>query len=139
MWFVLMLVILLTNGMSSFGLKMLSEWHLPGGVKFPYLTVWYAAGLLSLLAPMLVRGLRLGRKEVALGWLMAVLSIGGQVTMALALEAHAPGNIVFPVAIGGSILIVALVGGLFFGERISRTSALGVGLGIVAVILLSIS
>ncbi|MGH9328614.1 MAG: hypothetical protein ACRD2B_18250 [Terriglobia bacterium] len=139
MWFLLMIVILLTNGMSSFGLKMLTGWQLPGSVKFPYLTVWYAAGLASLLIPTLFKGFRLGRKEAGLGALIAILSIGGQVTMAMALDLRVPGNIVFPVAIGGSILIVALVGWALFNERISRLSAAGVVLGFVAVILLSVS
>lgn len=139
MWFLLMIVILLTNGMSSFGLKMLAGWQLPGGVKFPYLTVWYAAGLASLAVPMLFKGFRLGKKEAGLGALMAILSIAGQITMAMALDLRVPGNIVFPVAIGGSILIVAVAGWVFFNERISGLSAAGMVLGLVAVILLSVS
>ena len=139
MWFVLMLVILLTNGMSSFGLRMIAGWQLPGSVKFPYLTVWYAAGLGSLVVPMLFRGVHLGRKEAGFGALMAVLSIGGQIAMATALDLQVPGNIVFPVAIGGSILIVAVAGWTFFKERMGRLSVAGTALGFVAVILLSIS
>ena len=45
MWFLLMLVILLTNGMSAFGLKMIAGWGLPDTIKYPYLTVWYAGRL----------------------------------------------------------------------------------------------
>lgn len=36
---------------------------------------------------------------------MGILSIGGQVAMARALDLQVPGNVVFPVAIGGSILV----------------------------------
>ena len=139
MWFLLMIIILLTNGMSSFGLKVIAGWHLPESAKFPYLTVWYAAGLVGLLVPLLLKRFRLGRREVWLGALMALLSIGGQIAMAVALDLQVPGNIVFPVAIGGSILIVALAGWVFFKERMSRLSAAGVALGFVAVILLSVS
>jgi drug/metabolite transporter (DMT)-like permease len=46
---------------------------------------------------------------------------------------------VFPVAIGGSVFVVALAGRLIFGERINRISALGVTLGFLAVILLGLS
>lgn len=53
MWFLLMLVVLLTNGMSSFGLKLLAGWQLPAVIKFPYLTVWYGAGLASIALPSL--------------------------------------------------------------------------------------
>jgi multidrug transporter EmrE-like cation transporter len=139
MWFLLMLIILLANGMSSFGLKVLADWGLPGTVKFPYLTIWYAAGLAIIGAPMLLKGARLGRREILWGALMAALSIAGQVAMAVALDSRVPGNIVFPIAIGGSIFIVALAGAFFFGERMNRFNVIGVSLGFMAVILLSVS
>ena len=139
MWFLLMLVILLTNGMSAFGLKVIAGWGLPGTVKFPYLTVWYAAGLVIIGVPMLLKGVRFGRRELLWGALMAVLSIAGQVAMAVALDSKVPGNIVFPIAIGGSILIVAVAGALLFGERMNRFNVIGVSVGFLAVILLSIS
>jgi multidrug transporter EmrE-like cation transporter len=134
-----MLVILLTNGMSAFGLKVLAGWALPETVKFPYLTIWYAAGLASIAVPALIKGLRIGRKEILWGGAAATLSIGGQVAMAVALDSGVPGHVVFPVAIGGSIFVVALAGRLIFGERINRISALGVTLGLLAVILLGLS
>ncbi len=113
MWFLLMLVILLTNGMSAFGLKVIASWGLPRTVKFPYLTIWFAAGLVSIGVPMIFKGVRLGQRELLWGALMAALSISGQVSMALALDSNVAGNIVFPVAVGGSIFIVILAGKLF--------------------------
>ena len=139
MWFLLMLVILLTNGMSAFGLKVIAGWALPETVKFPYLTIWYAAGLAGIAVPMLIKGLRIGRKEILWGGAAAALSMGGQVAMAIALDSGVPGHVVFPVAIGGSVFVVALAGRLIFGERINRISALGVTLGFLAVILLGLS
>ncbi len=139
MWFLLMIIILLTNGMSSFGLKVIAGWGLPGTVKFPYLTIWYAAGLAIIGVPMLIKGVRLGRSELFWGALVAALSIAGQVAMAVALDSKVPGNVVFPIAIGGSIFVVALVGVLFFGERMNRLTVIGVCLGFLAVILLGIS
>jgi drug/metabolite transporter (DMT)-like permease len=139
LWFFLMLVILLTNGMSSFGLKMLSAWALPASVKFPYLTVWYAAGFACIAVPMLAKRMSVRLGELGWGAALAVLSIGGQVTMALALDAKAPGNIVFPVTIGGSVLVVVVAGRLFFGERMNRLTTAGFALGFLAVILLSVS
>ena len=134
-----MLVILLTNGMSAYGLKVLAGWALPETIKFPYLTIWYTAGLVSIAVPALIKGLRLGRKEILWGGAAAALSIGGQVAMAVALDSGVPGHVVFPVAIGGSIFVVALAGRMIFGERINRISALGVMLGFLAVILLGLS
>jgi multidrug transporter EmrE-like cation transporter len=138
-WLWLMLVILLTNGMGAFGLKILASWNLPAAVKFPYLTVWYAAGIPLISIPMFLGGKRGGLKEVCWGALFAVLSLGGQLAMAHALELGVPGSVVFPVAVGGSILVVALAGRLFFRERMHLLSWAGVAIGILAVALLSAS
>ena len=73
------------------------------------------------------------------GALMAALSLGGQVAMASALDFGIPGSVVYPVAIGGSILVVALAGRLLFGEKMHRLSWAGVASGILAVVLLSAS
>ena len=139
MWFLLMMVILLTNGMSAFGLKMLAGWALPVTVKYPYLTVWYAGGLAAIALPTFLKGLKIGKAEILWGAAAGLLSIGGQVAMAVALNSGVPGHVVFPIAIGGSIFVVALAGRLVFGERMNAPTALGVGLGLVAVILLSVS
>lgn len=139
MWLLLMLIILLTNGMSSFGLKVMAEWALPATLKFPYLTVWYLAGFACIAVPLLIKGTRTGWKELRWGAAMALLSIAGQVAMAYALGLNVPGNIVFPVTIGGSILVVVLAGRLLFGEQMNRMTTMGVVLGFLAVILLSIS
>jgi multidrug transporter EmrE-like cation transporter len=139
MWFLLMLIILLTNGMSAFGLKVLAVWGLPPNIKFPYLTIWYAAGLLCIGIPMLFRKEKGGLKEAGWGAVIALLSIGGQVAMATALDSGVPGNVVFPVTIGGSILVVAIAGQLFFGERMSAFSWTGVAIGLLSVVLLSVS
>jgi multidrug transporter EmrE-like cation transporter len=139
MWFLLMLIVLLTNGMSAFGLKVIAGWALPGSVKFPYLAIWYAAGLAGIGVPMLLRGMRLSRRELLWGALMAALSIAGQVAMAVALDSNVPGHIVFPVAIGGSIFVVVLAGRIFFYERMSRLNIIGIIMGFIAVILLGMS
>ncbi len=139
MWFLLMLVILITNGMSAYGLKVIAGWADPATLKFPYLCIWYAGGMASILVPMLLKGLKLGRKELIFGAVMAALSLAGQVAMAVALDANVPGHVVFPIAIGGSIFVVALSGRVFFHERMNRLTLFGVGIGFVAVILLGIS
>jgi multidrug transporter EmrE-like cation transporter len=139
MWLLLMLIILLANGISSFGLKVLTAWGLSPNIKYPYLTVWYIAGLVCIGAPMLLKGLKGGIKEIGWGAALAALSIGGQLAMANALQAGLPGNVVFPVTIGGSILIVALAGRLYFAEKMHPLSWAGVGIGCLAVILLSVS
>jgi len=68
---------------------------------------------------------------------MAALSIGGQVAMAIALDLNVPGHVVFPVTIGGSILVVALLGRILVRERMNRFNTAGVILGFLSVLLLS--
>ena len=138
-WPLLMLAILLTNGMSSFGLKVLSSWGLPGNMKFTYLAIWYAAGFALIAIPMLWRGVRGGFEEMGWGALIAALSIGGQLAIASALNSGLAGSIVFPVTIGGSILVVVLAGSLFFAERLHPLSWAGIAIGFLAVIFLSVS
>lgn len=139
MWFLLMLLMLITNGMSAFGLKIISTWGLPETTKFSYLTVWYAAGFACIALPMLVKRSGIALKELGWGAVMALLGIGGQVAMATALNMNVPGSVVFPVTSGGAILAVGIAGRLFFNERMNRLTTVGIVLGFVAVILLSTS
>jgi multidrug transporter EmrE-like cation transporter len=139
MWFLLMLVMFLTNGMSAFGLKMIAAWGLPETVKYPYLATWYAGGLAAIALPMLLKGMRVGKTELFWGAVAGALSVGGQVAMAVALGSGLPGHVVFPIAIGGSIVVVALAGRLVFGERMNRHTVVGVALGSIAVVLLGVS
>ncbi len=139
MWFLLMLIVFFTNGMSSFGLKVIADWGLPEASKFPYLSIWYGAGLLVIGIPMALKGVWPQRRELLWGAALAALSIGGQVAMSMALDLKVPGHIVFPVAIGGSVFFVALVGTLAFREKMNLITAAGVLCGFVAVVMLSLS
>ena len=138
-WVLLMAVILVTNGMSAFGLKVIAGWGLPESARFPYLTVWYAAGLLSVAVPVVIRGVHIRLREVGWSALLAGLSIGGQIAMAVALKRNIPGHVVFPIAMGGAVFIVILGGRVLFRERMSRITASGVSFGLSAVVLLSLS
>jgi len=139
LWYLLMLVILLTNGMSAYGLKVIAAWGLPESDKYPYLTVWYAAGLATVGVPMLFQRMRIAAREVGWSGIMAALSLGGQIAMAVALKLNVPGHVVFPIAVGGSVFIVILGGRFLFSERLTGLTTGGVACGLAAVLLLSIS
>jgi len=83
--------------------------------------------------------MRVGKTELFWGAVAGALSVGGQVAMAVALGSGLPGHVVFPIAIGGSIVVVALAGRLVFGERMNRHTVVGVALGSIAVVLLGVS
>ena len=132
-------VILLTNGMSAYGLEVIAAWGLPDTAKFQYLAVWYGAGLAVIGVPLLIQRARIAVREVGWSSVMAALSLIGQLAMAVALKLNVPGHIVFPIAIGGSTFVVILGGRLFFNERMNGLTAGGVTCGLAAVVLLSMS
>jgi multidrug transporter EmrE-like cation transporter len=95
--------------------------------------------MLSIAVPTLLKRVRFSLHEVGWAGLLAALSLGGQLAMAIALKLNVPGHIVFPIAIGGSVFIVVLGGRLLFGERMNGFTVSGVSLGFSAVVLLSLS
>jgi len=124
------------NGMSAFGLK-----SLPGGRfperEVPYLAIWYAAGLAGVGRPMLLRGMRLSRKD------SCGRPDGGPqhcrpVAMAVALDSNVPGQSCF-CCHRWVIFVVVLAGRIFFHERMSRLNIIGIIMGFIAVILLGMS
>lgn len=133
-----MAVAFLTNGLGVFGLRVLTGWGLAPGSFVQYLAVWYLAGLL-LAALIYLR--QLGRpraKEAAIGLAMALCSLGGQVGMARALSGGLPGFVVFPVATGGGLLFVVLIGVWLFRERMQPLGYLGITVGVFALVLLAV-
>ena len=132
-----MAIAFLTNGMGVFGLRVLTGLGLAPGSFVQYLAVWYLAGLL--LAALVY--VRLGRprpKEAAIGLAMAMCSLCGQLGMAQALSGGLPGFVVFPVATGGGLLFVVLIGVWLFRERMHPLGYLGITVGVLALVLLAV-
>lgn len=154
-WLRLMLLAFAANGLGPFGLKVLDEAGLSAWFQ-QYLLYWYSGGLVFAAAAFL--GSKAAREfpvtatepastgkrffipaEIILGAAMGLSSLGGQAFTGLALASKAPGHIVFPLTTGGSLFLVAAVGILFFRERVGRYGAAGIGVGILALVILSVS
>jgi len=132
-----MFICFLTNGLCAFGLRIMTGMGLIETYKLPYILLWYTAGLV-LAAAVLLRGRNLAdRKELGVGIGLALCSVGGQLGMAGALEYGVPGYVVYQVAPCGGLLFVVLTGVLFFKERVTIYGICGIGLGLVALALLS--
>jgi multidrug transporter EmrE-like cation transporter len=132
-----MAIAFLTNGMGVFGLRVLTGLGLAPSSFVQYLAVWYLAGLL--LAALVY--VRLGSprpKEAAIGLAMAICSLCGQLGMAQALSGGLPGFVVFPVATGGGLLFVVLIGVWLFRERMHSLGYLGITVGVLALVLLAV-
>jgi drug/metabolite transporter (DMT)-like permease len=133
-WLRLMLIAFAANGLGPFGLKVLTERGLAPW-QSQYLVYWYLGGLLFAVAAFF--GRRPFRREIVLGALMGLCSLGGQSFTALALASDVPGHIVFPVTTGGSLFLVAAAGILVFKERVGVYGVAGILLGITSLVMLS--
>ncbi|HCJ35104.1 MAG TPA: hypothetical protein DHV65_12520 [Ktedonobacter sp.] len=138
LWFRLMLVAFLANGIGPFGLKILAEMNLSGQFTYQYLELWYLGGVAFALVAFLRRHSKPYLREVLIGGGMGMCSVGGQLSMALALRDNVPGHIVFPVVTGGNLFIVAAAGVILFKERIGSYGTAGIILGIASLVILSI-
>ena len=133
-----MAIAFLTNGLGVFGLRVLTGLGLAPSSFVRYLAIWYLAGLLL---AALVYFRQLGRpraKEASIGLAMALCSLCGQLGMAQALSGGLPGFVVFPVATGGGLLFVVLIGVWLFRERMQPLGYLGITVGVLALILLAV-
>jgi multidrug transporter EmrE-like cation transporter len=132
-----MTIAFLTNGMGTFGLRVLAGLGLADVSSVPYLGIWYLSGLLLAGCVYLRRFGKPSGAEVLVGSGMALCSLVGQLGMALALAGQLPGYVVFPVATGGGLLLVVVVGVVLFGERMRPLGYLGISVGVLALVLLA--
>jgi len=138
MWFRLMMVSFVFNGLSTFGLRILAAMGLGAKYTTSYLAFWYLAGTLFLAIQYLRSGERLKRSDIVVGSTLGLCSVGGQTSMGLALAHGLPGSIVFPVVLAGGLFIVVAAGVLIFGERVGKAGRLGILLGVISIVLLSL-
>lgn len=137
MWYRMMAVAFLTNGLGVFGTRILAGWNWAEPYKFQYLVLWYASGLVFALILYWREGISFTWRELTIGGLMGAASVGGQFSLLTALEKGVPGHVAFPIANGGGLFLVALVGVVFFRERVYAYGITGIVLGIGATVLLS--
>lgn len=128
----------LTNGLGAFGLRILAGAGLGHVEAVQYLALWYTAGLLLAAAAFFRLYGRPERKDLVVGSIMALCSLLGQTGMAFALSAGLPGYVVFPVATGGGLLFVVMVGVLLFREPMGPLGYFGIATGVSALVLLAL-
>ncbi|QNI37676.1 hypothetical protein [Edaphobacter albus] len=126
-----------TNGLGAYGLRVLAGAGL-GNLETRYLVIWYSAGSILALAVAIPHLGKLAVRELGIGILMAFCSVLGQTGMALAMSGGIPGYVVFPVAVGGGLILVVMVGVFVFGERLSLLIGIGIASGLASLILLAL-
>jgi len=139
MWFRLMMMAFLVNGLCPFGLRILAGLGLAEHYTPLYLVFWYLSGGLFILVLFARNPSRPSRSDVLVGAGLGFFSTCGQTSMGLALANGLPGNVVFPVALAGGLFVVVLTAVLIFRERIGPAGIAGISLGIISIALLSLN
>jgi drug/metabolite transporter (DMT)-like permease len=144
MWFRWMMAAFLFNGVCTFGIRILAGSGLATTYTSTYLFLWYLAGAL-LLVLLRAGGRVYGRKPPSMGWIdiavgfgLGAASVAGQTCMSMALSQGLPGAIVFPLALGGGLFVVVGAGVLLFKEPVGPYGFVGIALGVVSIVLLSL-
>lgn len=138
MWLRMMLLAFICNGLSPFGLRIVAGMGLANELTPVYLFYWYMGGTIFAIGWAGLLRERIPLKAALIGSAMAVCSVLGQFFMGKALAEGAPGNVVFPLSVGGNIFIVAAGGVLFFREIVGRYGKTGILVGLLAAVLLSL-
>ena len=137
-WLRLMVVVFFCAAMGAFGLKILEEAGLSAQYRDQYLFYWYLAGFVVAAAILLMKRIALRKKEIVIGAFLGASSLLGNFFLSLALTQKIAGYIAYPVVGIGSTLVVMAAGMLIFRERLTRYGYAGVGLGLLALLLLGI-
>lgn len=137
-WFRWMMAAFVVNGLCTFGLRMLAADGLATAYTPVYLVFWYLSG--SVFTLLLALRQRIGpkRADVLIGGGLGACSAAGQTCLGLALGAGIPGSLAYPIALAGGLFLVVLAGVTVFKEKISLLSAVGIGLGVLSIFLLSL-
>ena len=128
--------LLLCGGMADAMSKIFEELG-PAGYAGPFLFFTFLTALGLCLAVMLVKGGKPGKWEVLFGMLIGIPNFLSTRLLLRSLR-DLPAVIAYPVYSVGGILLVTLVGVLAFRERLRKMQWLGMGLILVALVLLNI-
>ena len=122
MWFRLMMVAFVFNGLCTFGLRILADRKLAAEFTPGYLAFWYLAGALFIFAIYLRGGRGIKRADLLVGTGLGFFSACGQTALGLALSKGLPGHVVFPVTLAGGLFIV-VAAGIFLSKNRSESRA----------------
>jgi len=137
MWYRMMIIAFLANGLSAFGVAVVGEMEPFGKTHgFLYLALWYSGGLAVATGVLVYAGVWPRRHEVVVGGIMGICSSVGWLCIGRALANEVPAYVVLPIAIAGSLSVVAAVGVIGFKERLSLYGYAGIVAGVAAIVLL---
>ena len=139
MWFRLMMLAFVFNGLCPFGLRILAGLGLADRYTPVYLIFWYLSGAVFMMLLLSRAPHKPARSDMLVGAGLGIFSTCGQNSMGSALSKGLPGSVVFPVALAGGLFLVVLTAVVIFKERIGPAGIAGIALGIISIGLLSLT
>ena len=131
-----LIIAYLTNGLAQFFQKRFQVQGLGAYVPSGLIVMYSVGAAIGLVFHLILRG-KISRAELKWGTSVGVCSFAGSFSVIKALR-YLPAYTVFPIAVGGSIIVVAICSWLFFGERLGASAKWGIVCGIAAIALLTI-
>jgi multidrug transporter EmrE-like cation transporter len=138
MWFRLMMLAFVFNGLCSFGLRILTDMGLAREHTLNYLFFWYLGGAIAMALAVVGGRVGISKVDMIIGSALGLLSGLGQSFIGMALSTGLPGNVVYPVTLAGGLFIVVAIGVTVFQERVGWAGITGILLGIISIALLSV-
>ena len=131
-----LILVLLAGGMADAMAKVFEELGDPA-LEPHFLVYTFAVALILCTVLMLRKGQKPGKWEILFGLLIGVPNFFSAKFLLGALE-HIPAVIVYPVYSVATILVVSLTGVLAFRERLEKRQWIGMGLILIALVLLNV-
>ena len=131
-----LILMLLAGGMADAMAKIFEELSVPE-LEPLFLASTFAVALILCAGLMIRKGQRPGKWEILYGLLIGVPNFFSAKFLLGALV-HIPAVIVYPVYSVGTILVVTLTGVLAFRERLEKRQWIGMGLILIALVLLNV-
>ena len=131
----LMAIAFIANGIALIGLKIIGQ-IMSKDITGTFLVSLYGAASVAAFIQMWMHRKPIDWKSVAVGTMAGMFSLIGTYSI-LKAASMMPGYIVFPLANGGSIVLVVLVGCMAFKEKIGSYGIAGIISGVLAIVLLN--
>lgn len=131
-----LLILLLCNGLTD-SLAKIFEQTGSRNLDGWFLLITFLVALVVSLGMMVYRREKLGWREILYGCLVGIPNYGSVFFLLRALT-HLPAVLVYPTYSAGTILAVSLIGAAAFRERLERRQWLGLGVILLALILLNL-
>jgi drug/metabolite transporter (DMT)-like permease len=108
----------------------------PSSNAYLFLACLFGAAAISALVALRIKPIPLHRQDLCLGLLLGSINMITNLFLLAALR-ELSSAVVFSVSSAASVLLAAITGVLFWGERLNWVAAFGVGIATLAVVLLT--